>query len=69
MARDKSKDDNLFNCSQSWEVNLVANHYGTNKEKVADFLRKSCANNTIKNSTHMEVYQLIKKEFDYAIPD
>lgn len=68
MARDKSKDDNLFNCSQSWEVNLVANHYGTNKEKVSDFLRKSCANNTIKNSTHLEVYQLIKRDLRLDIP-
>ena len=68
MARDKAKDDQQFSCSQPWEGDYVANHYGINKEKVATFLKKCCENNTIKNSTHMEVYELIKKEFGYAIP-
>lgn len=69
MARDKSKDDKLFSCSQSWEIDYVASLYGTNKEKVAEFLKKRCEDGTIKNFTHMQVYQLIKKEFEYSIPD
>lgn len=68
MARDKSKDDKLFNCNQHWEKDEVAGHYGTNKEKVSKFLTNACNNNTIKNSTHMEVYKFIKKEFHYEIP-
>lgn len=69
MARDKAKDDKLFSCSQSWEVDYVASLYGTNKEKVAAFLKKGCENDKIKNLTHMEIYQLIKRELEYAIPD
>lgn len=69
MARDKAKDDNMFSCSQPWEGNLVANHYGTNKDKVLTFLEECCKNNTIKNSTHLEVYGLIEKKFGYPIPD
>ena len=68
MARDKAKDDKLFNCSQNWERDEVAGHYGSNQDKVAAFLKKSCENNTIKNHTHMQVYELIKKEFGYPIP-
>lgn len=69
MARDKSKDDKLFSCSQSWELDYVASLYGTNKEKVAAFLKKCCEDNTIKNFTHMDVYKLIKEKFGYSIPD
>ena len=68
MARDKAKDDKLFNCSQDWEHDEVASHYGNNKQKVLDFLQVSCDNDIIKNSTHKEVYDLIKSKFGYNIP-
>jgi hypothetical protein len=67
MARDKSKDDMYFNCSQDYELNYVASLY-TEKQKVLDFLKRKCADGTIKYSKHMEVYELIKKELGYPIP-
>ncbi len=69
MARDKAKDDKLFNCSQEHELNYVADLYGPNrKNSVLTFLTTGCNNNTIKNSTHMEVYKLIKSNLGYEIP-
>jgi len=68
MARDKAKDDNLFNCNQSYELDQVASHYGTNKEKILEFLKDSCARSDIDHSTHLEVYSLIKDKFGYPIP-
>jgi hypothetical protein len=64
----KAKDDNLFNCSQSWEATQVAGHYGINEDEVIEFLKESCENGKISHSTHKEVYQLIKDELGYAIP-
>jgi hypothetical protein len=68
IAKDKPKDDKLFNCSQEHELNYVASLYGTNKQEVLDFLEKSCNDGRIKNSTHKEVYKLIQAELGYAIP-
>lgn len=68
MARDKAKDDKLFNCSQEHELNLVANHYGVNKQKVYLFLTNGCLTNKIHYSTHMQVYKMIYNEFGYPIP-
>lgn len=68
MARDKAKDDSLFNCSQDYEFDQVAGHYGIYKTLVMIFLKKSCENNDIYHSTHREVYQLIKDKLGYPIP-
>lgn len=68
MGRDKAKDDTMFNCSQEHELNLVANHYGVNKTKVYNFLVDKCKDKTIFNSTHLQVYKLIKAIFGYEIP-
>lgn len=68
MARDKSRDDELFNCSQEFEHRYVYNLYPGNKEKVRVFLKRKCDDRTIKNFTHMQVYQLIKKKLDLPIP-
>ncbi len=68
MARDKAKDDLMFNCSQSYELDQVASHYGINKEKVLQFLKDSCKKGDIYNSTHLEVYNLIKSKLGYPIP-
>jgi len=67
MARDKAKDDKFVNCSEEYELNYVASLY-TEKQKVLDFLKKKCADGTIKYSTHKQVYELIKKELGYPIP-
>lgn len=69
MARDKAKDDKLFNCSQEHERNYVASLYGANrKTSVLSFLTAGCGDNTIFHSTHMEVYKLIKADLGYEIP-
>jgi hypothetical protein len=68
MARDKAKDDNLFNCNQSYELDQVAGHYGVNSEKVKKFLKDSCAKGDIYHSTHMEVYRLIEAKLHYPVP-
>jgi len=65
MARDKARDDKYFNCKQEHEDGL----YGSNKDKVSTFLSNKCDNNTIKYSTHKEVYNLIKEELGYPLPN
>ena len=67
MARDKAKDDKHFNCSEEHEFNYVSGLY-PDKDKVYSFLKKKCQSNAIKYSTHLEVYELIKKELGYSIP-
>lgn len=69
MARDKERDDKMFNCSQEWEIDYVANLYPAHETQVKQFLIRKCHDGTIKYYTHMEVYQLIKKELGYPIPD
>ena len=64
MARDKAKDDKLFNCSQEYEHRYVYNLYEGNEETVKEFLKEKCVDGTIKNFTHMEVYKLIEKELE-----
>lgn len=68
MGRDKAKDDKMFNCSQDYEYDQVAGHYGANKSKVLKFLKDSCASGAIKNSTHLQVYRLIHAKLGYSIP-
>ena len=68
MARDKAKDDRMFNCSQEYELDQVASHYGVNEMIVKAFLKSSCNNHTIYNSTHKQVYELIKNKLGYPVP-
>lgn len=68
MARDKAKDDNLFNCSQEHEINQVASHYGENKFLVYTFLKQKCHSGTINHFSHLKVYNLIKEHLAYEIP-
>jgi len=68
MARDKAKDDLMFNCSQDYEADQVASHYGENKKKVLDMLKKACSDGLISDSTHKEVYELIKVKLNLPIP-
>lgn len=68
MARDKAKDDLMFNCNQEHEHAQVASHYGRDKEKVLKFLKDSCAKGDIFRFTHAQVYKLIKDKLGLAIP-
>lgn len=68
MARNKTLDDLLFNCSQKWEIDQVANHYGAKSTAVKEFLIDCCKNNSIKNFTHHQVYQLIHLRLGLPIP-
>ena len=67
MARDKSRDDKFFNCSEEWEFKYVSELYDKNDE-VYDYLKEKCDDGTISYSTHMEVYEIIEKKFGYPIP-
>lgn len=68
MARDKAKDDLMFNCSQDYELTQVANHYGADKERVFVFLKNSCARGDIFRFTHAQVYKLIKEKLGLVVP-
>ena len=68
MARDKAKDDRMFNCNQEHEHSQVASHYGANTEKVLKFLKDSCARGDIYRFTHAQVYQLIKDKLGFPVP-
>lgn len=67
MARDKSKDDQYFNCSQEHELNYVACLY-PDKQGVLNFLKENCANKVIHYSKHSEVYKLIERKLGYPLP-
>ena len=68
MARDKSKDDKLFNCSQEHEHRYVFNLYEGNEKIVKDFLEEKCDDKTIIYFNHIDVYQLIQDELELQIP-
>jgi hypothetical protein len=68
MARDKSRDDKLFNCDQTYELGYVSGLY-TQKNKVHDFLLEKCREKVIYHSTHKEIYQLIKEKLGLEVPD
>lgn len=54
-------DHEYFNCSEQHEHDYVARLYKIeDRPKVRDFLKESCKNKLINNSTHGEVYQLIE---------
>ncbi len=69
MARDKARDDKYFNCSEKHENDYVSSLYGNNKDSVSIFLVTACSSKKIHYSTHMDVYELIKNEFGYAVPE
>jgi hypothetical protein len=70
MARDKSKDDKLFNCSQQHEHDYVAGLYSIEKRPgVRSFLINGCRNNVIYHCTHYKVYELIRANLGYPIPN
>ena len=68
MARDKKKDDLLFNCSQDHEIDYVANLYSGNVQNVKKYLKQKCADGTISGFTHKKVYELIKQDLGLPIP-
>jgi len=68
MARDRSRDQKMFNCSQEHELNYVAELYA-NRQEVYDFLKRACASNMIFQATHQDVYEMIKRHLRYPIPN
>jgi len=68
MARDKAKDDKHFNCTQTHEADYVASLYPHAKEEVKTFLASACKDDSLHNSTHKEVYELIKRKLGYLQP-
>jgi len=56
-------DWELFNCSEQHEHDYVVSLYEVaDRPKVRQFLKDKCADGTIKNSTHSQVYDLIKSK-------
>lgn len=68
MARDKAKDEKYFNCLQESELKYLSELYTMNNE-VKDFLIFVCERRIITNSTYKEVYEYIKRELGYEIPN
>ena len=52
-------DWQLFNCSEEHESGYVRNQYAE-PIKVKAYLEKKCESNDINNSTHKEVYEMLK---------
>lgn len=67
MARSKVKDNNVFKCNQTHEINYFSHLYGKS-EKVERFLRRQCALKTIENKTHFELFKIIEEELGIPIP-
>ena len=65
MSNNKSRDDKYFSCEQEHELNYVSGLYAE-KEKVYEFLKLKCDDNSIKYSTHDQVYKLIKDELGFT---
>lgn len=68
MKRDKLKDDDLLLCHREGELKYVAELY-THSEDVYNFLKEKLKKGSIRNYTHILVYELINKELGYPIPN
>lgn len=54
-------DWEYFNCSEGHEHDYVVSLYEAgDRDIVRDFLKEKCADGTINNSTHQDVYDLIE---------
>ncbi len=69
MARDKAKDEEIFNCIEENEHKYILGLYNEEKQKVKEFLIRKSLNKTIKNFTYMNVYLSIKTELELDIPN
>lgn len=62
-AKDKARDDALFNCSQQHEIDYVASRYPqARRDEVKQLLLARCKDKTFHHATHAEVYAQIRKE-------
>jgi hypothetical protein len=68
MARDKAKDDKHFNCTQVHEADYVAGLYPHARDEVKNFLESACQDKSLHNSTHKDVYDLIKRKLGHSQP-
>ena len=53
-----TKEYEYFNCEEDYEHEYVASLF-TEPAKVKKWLEKMCANNTINNTTHIELYEML----------
>ncbi|GAF03164.1 hypothetical protein [Saccharicrinis fermentans] len=67
MARNKSNDKLVFSWEHPYQLNYFAHLYGKNEE-VEKFLRRHCANGSLENKTHLEVFEMIEEELGFPIP-
>lgn len=70
MARNKSRDDKLFNCSQQHEIDYVTSLYPKEYRKdIKEFIELNCALGVFDNSTHKYVYNSIEERFGITQED
>lgn len=53
-----NKELEYFNCDEDYEHDYVAGLFEETK-KVKKWLEENCENNTINNTTHMDLYQML----------
>lgn len=53
------KEQDYFNCSEDYEHDYVAGLFEETR-KVKKWLKENCANNNINNTTHVELYQMLR---------
>lgn len=69
-ARDRSKDQRLFECTEFAQLNAIVELYSTRRKSIVrKFLMNAIADNTIYQSTHMEIYELVKKHLGFTVPE
>ncbi len=53
-----TKEFEYFNCDEDYELDYVAGLFEETK-KVKKWLEENCENNTINNTKHMDLYQML----------
>ena len=68
-SRNSLRDQVAFNCTELADLNYILDLYQPQRRNaIRKFLMNAIADNTIHQSTYMEVYKLIKKKFSYHLP-
>lgn len=68
MAKDKAKDDELFNYSQDSEHEYVIRQYPHEHRPYVKKFLKTASGTLLNRSTHKEVYELIEHYLGLARP-
>lgn len=69
MRRDRSKDEELFDCKQRQHLDDVICLYPANSLTVTVFLTNKCRSHQLFYSTFGEIYSVIERELGLSIPD